>query len=458
MRRRALLPLLVLLAASCSGSYEAGPSSPAPPSPATSSAASSPGSANVADWPTYHGDAARSGRSTDFPSAGQPHLLKSIQLDGAVYASPVAASGVIVAATENDSVYGFDTSGRQLWRMHLGEPSPAPERPCGNIDPLGITGTPVISGDSVYLVAEFARPVRHELFALDLRSGNVRWHRSVDLPGRDATAMQQRGALSVAGGRVWVTFGGLAGDCGDYVGRLIGVPLDGAGSLVHYDVPTAREAGMWTPPGPVVDAAGHLLVATGNGASVPGDAYDHSDSVLELDTAARLIDSYSPAAWARENAGDVDLGSVGPALVGDRWIVQGGKSSTVRVLRQGHLGGIGGEVSAQDICRVFGGTAVDGDVVYLPCTDGVRAVSVDESGGLHVQWHAASSIAGSPVIGGGRVWALDQEAGVLQALNPATGRSSGQVQVGVTSRFATPALYAGLVLVPTFAGLAFVRP
>jgi outer membrane protein assembly factor BamB len=86
----------------------------------------------------------------------------------------------------------------------------------------------------------------------------------------------------------------------------------------------------------------------------------------------------------------------------------------------------------------------------LPCTDGVRAVRVGSAGKLHVLWHAATSIAGPPVIGGGRVWALDQNAGVLHALNPATGRSTAQASVGQTSRFATPAIYGNLVLVPTW--------
>ena len=51
--------------------------------------------------------------------------------------------GRTVIATENDTVYGFDAAYRQVWKTHLGTPSPAHERPCGNVDPLGITGTPV---------------------------------------------------------------------------------------------------------------------------------------------------------------------------------------------------------------------------------------------------------------------------------------------------------------------------
>jgi outer membrane protein assembly factor BamB len=206
----------------------------------------------------------------------------------------------------------------------------------------------------------------------------------------------------------------------------------------------------------VVDSAGRLYVAVGNGEHGRGDPYDYSDSVLQLSPDARLLDSFSPTTWGSDNEDDLDLGSQGPVLVGSKWVVIAGKSGTGYVLRQGHLGGIGGQVSQATLCRSFGGAAVDGDVVYVPCDDGVRAVRVDDAGQLHVLWHAASSIAGSPVLGGDRVWALDQGAGELHALDPATGRSTLQVAVGQTSRFATPALHGNHVLVPTLAGLIIV--
>jgi outer membrane protein assembly factor BamB len=109
------------------------------------------------------------------------------------------------------------------------------------------------------------------------------------------------------------------------------------------------------------------------------------------------------------------------------------------------------------MCRSYGGAAVERNVVYLPCADGVRAVRVDHAGRLHALWHTAGSITGSPVIGGGRVWALDTDAGVLHALDPDSGRSLADVNVGVTSRFATPALHGADVIVPTLTGIAVVR-
>jgi outer membrane protein assembly factor BamB len=74
-----------------------------------------------------------------------------------------------------------------------------------------------------------------------------------------------------------------------------------------------------------------------------------------------------------------------------------------------------------------------------------------------VLWHASGSVAGSPVVGGGRVWALDYTARVLHTLDPATGQTRGQVSVGQANRFATPAIYGNLVLVPTLTGVVFVR-
>jgi outer membrane protein assembly factor BamB len=110
------------------------------------------------------------------------------------------------------------------------------------------------------------------------------------------------------------------------------------------------------------------------------------------------------------------------------------------------------------VCRSFGGTAVAGAVVYVPCTDGLRAVRIDDTGHLHVLWHADAALTGSPVIGGGRIWTLDTDSGVLHALDPRTGRSMGSVPIGRVSRFATAALYGPVVLIPTLSGLTLAQP
>ena len=90
--------------------------------------------------------------------------------------------------------------------------------------------------------------------------------------------MQQRGALAIADNRVWVSFGAQAGDCGDYKGRVVGVPLDGGNDVIFYSPPTERGGGIGNPNGPTVNAAGHLLVVSANGAAFPGDAYAPASS------------------------------------------------------------------------------------------------------------------------------------------------------------------------------------
>ena len=117
--------------------------------PGTSGVATPAGSATYRDWPTYHGDNLRTGYASSVPAvSGKPVVTHALKLDGAVYGSPIVIGGVTVVATENDTVYAFDSAYRQVWKKHLGTPSPASERPCGNIDPLGITGTPAYSASS----------------------------------------------------------------------------------------------------------------------------------------------------------------------------------------------------------------------------------------------------------------------------------------------------------------------
>jgi outer membrane protein assembly factor BamB len=457
-RRAAILLALLVAVASAAG---AGPSNARAPLAKSVSTAPTQAVAKVtfADWPTYHGSSYRGGNARTMPAvSGLPHVVQSLPLDGKVYAAPIVVKGVLIVATENNTVYAYNSALQQLWKRHLGTPSPASERPCGNIDPLGITGTPTYDPvhGSVYVAPEYSgSPPRHEIVSLSFTSGAIKWHKSLDLPGVDSRAMQQRGALITVGHRVWVPFGGLAGDCGAYKGRVIGVYRPDGSLPRSFTVPTTREAGIWTPPGPSADSAGNILVAVGNGESGVGDKYDFSDSILELNTAATMTDSFSPTTWPTDNDADLDLGSQGPTLIGP-WVFTAGKSGTAYVLRRSHLGRIGGQVSKANICKSFGGTAANGDVVYVPCTDGLRAVRIDSAGKMHVLWHAAAGITGSPIIGGGRIWSLNPGAGMLYALNPSTGVSTASVNVGVTSRFATPAAYGPNLYIPTLAGATVV--
>jgi outer membrane protein assembly factor BamB len=468
-----VLAVAVIALAACTSGGPASPSASPSGSAPTSVPASapSPSAASSAPpgpgWTTYHGDGARSGFTATPAHVAGLTVLRAIRLDGAVYAQPVLAPGpggpAVIAVTENDTVYAL-RGGRTLWTRSLGSPVPRSVLPCGNIDPLGITGTPVVDSAAglVYVAAELGDPIRHELVALDTRTGAVRWRRGIDPPGSQPRFEQQRAALALTGGRVWVALGGLAGDCGPYHGKVVGVGVDGVHDLALHQVPSAREAGIWAPSGPAVGPQGHLFVAVGNGAATSG-SWDGSDSILELDRSARVVSSFAPADWAAENSQDLDLGSMGPLLLPGGLVVASGKGGDVYVLRQGDLGGIGRPLAHWHGCAGFGGAAADvrdprADVAYLPCTDGVAALRVRPgTGTVSRLWQADAAVAGSPVLVGDAVLAVDRSGGRLVALDAATGRQRAAVEVGEVSRFATPLVDRGVAVLGTMAGVAEVR-
>src|SRR5260370_38674343 len=91
---------------------------------------------------------------------------------------------------------------------------------CGDISPLGITGTPVADpvAGVIYAVA-FVQPRNYELVAYNLSNGTQKFAPIPIAPtGFDTTVEQQRGALAFANGYVYVPFGGFAGDCGNIPG------------------------------------------------------------------------------------------------------------------------------------------------------------------------------------------------------------------------------------------------
>jgi outer membrane protein assembly factor BamB len=412
------------------------------------------------DWPVYHLDPERSGNDPAFPAFhGSLVEAWAVHLDGAVYAQPLVVHGRVIAATEGDSVYALDpTSGAVVWRQNVGTPVRRSTLPCGNIDPLGITGTPAYdpATRSLFAVAEVSGP-RHELFALDADSGAVLWSRNVDLPGDDPTTHQQRPALAVANGYVYIGFGGLDGDCGQYTGKVVGVPTSGRGATISYRVPVQREGAVWATGGPAVDASGNLYVSTGNGSSTT--EYDGSDSVIELSPGLQVISRFAPAQWAADNARDADLGSLSPMLLPNGFVFIAGKSGIGYVLRQGALGEIGGQISMARVCdgEAFGAAARSGTAIFVPCSEGIHQVDVSGMGALAIGWQTTTGAAGPPVVGGGAVWSLDIVDGRLFALDPATGSSLGSIAVGALPHFASPSLWRDRILVGTQSGVAEIQ-
>jgi PQQ enzyme repeat len=289
---------------------------------------------------TYHGGADRSGNFTvpglTWERARSLHLNPAFQarIVGNVYAQPLywralgATSGRLLVATEDNNVYALDAmTGAQVWARSLGKPVPRSALRCGNIDPLGITGTPVIddAAQSVYLdaaIADSSGP-RHRIFALSLTDGTSVPGWPVDVADALRGAAQpfnsrdqnERGALTIVDGLLYVPFGGHFGDCGDYHGWVVGVSLPHPGKVISWST-RARGGGIWAPAG--ISAVGHsLFVATGN--TFSASSWSDGEAVFrlapDLHRSSDKRDYFAPPDWYALDHRDLDLGGTAPVPI-----------------------------------------------------------------------------------------------------------------------------------------------
>jgi outer membrane protein assembly factor BamB len=450
MRRLTYVAVLpIVLVAGCVGGSASGSPSPAKPAHVLGHTSK----VRLQNWTTYGRTNARSAHTT-VGVRGPLRASWRDSLDGAVYGEPLVVGSTLIVATENDSVYGLNaTTGKHRWRKHLGTPAPLNTLPCGDIDPLGITGTPAYDAKtgSVFAVAETTGG-KHTLWALNAKTGHRRWHRSMDvLKSRQRDAEQERSAVLVAHGHVITTYGGLAGDCDNYVGYVTSTRTSGKGKTHHYAVPTSREAGMWSPAGPVIGQNGNVYVASGNGAELQGK-WDKSDSVTELTPITlHRVGVFAPSTWPQDNQADLDLGSSSPVPVNHR-IVIAGKRGTVYLLKQS-LGGVGSAVTAIGGCQAFGGAAVVHHTVLMPCKgqNSIRALKVGRHS-LKWSW-TASNVYASPVIAGKRVYAADQSSGDLVVLRLSDGKVLQRLSAGSLPHFPSETVDGGRVFVGTLSGV-----
>lgn len=408
------------------------------------------------EWTEYHRDAGRSGLGPAEPALNGPQVAWKVAVDGDVYASPLIVAGHVIVATENNSVYSLDMfTGSTVWKTHLGDPVNAHSLPCGNIYPVtGITGTPAadVASSKVYVVA-FLSTRHHMLFALSLVDGSVSWQQDVDPQGSNPSVQQFRGALAVGSGFVYIPVGGLYGDCGAYNGYVVGVPL-GGGQGRAYRVPSGRGAGVWSAQGVTIAPDGSVYFVTGN---ATGSGSSYSNAVVQLSSDLYSVKSYfAPSNWAALNASDTDLGSVGASVLSNGLVVAVGKEGVAYVLRAGALGGVGGQLASRHVCAgAWGGTSWAGSMVYVPCADGLYALSVSSSS-IDVAWHASRPVLGSPIISAGAVWAVEPDSGTLFALNPSDGRVLYSAALGAAAHFTTPAATDGFVVAPAGAKVVAV--
>ena len=362
---------------------------------------------------------------------------------GEVYAQPLlwrdpkSGVGELIVATEEDEVYAFDEkTGAQIWMRTLGEPVMSAASAgfrCGDIWPLGVTGTPVIDKGraTLYLDAMVVRAdrPRHEIFALSLADGSVEPGWPVDVAAAlggsfDSMTQNQRGALALFAGKVYVPYSGLAGDCGVYHGTILGVSTTQPGKVVKFST-RARGGGIWAQGGVTGDEKS-LFAATGNtmGARQWGDgeAVLHFGPDLARPVSAR--DYFAPSDWSDLDARDLDLGGTAPipldvpSAKGVRKLIFAiGKTGVAYLIDRDNLGGIGGALASAHVgaTRTIASPAVwsEGDGVFVALeVDGancppdapgkgllVLKIRADPAPAIETQWcNKVASYGGAPLV------------------------------------------------------------
>jgi hypothetical protein len=328
------------------------------------------GSVNVTQ---HHNNLSRDGVYID--AAFQASLVSGLKRDtnfdgrvpGNVYAQPLyiedgpGGKAMVIVVTESNYVCAVDAvTGGTLWRTNVGAPVPSGVLPCGNVTPVGISGTPVVDQPSRALFfnamirSSTSVPPRHYVFSLNVDTGalNPGWPVDVNATARfgntsfNSLAQGQRGALTVVGTNLYVPYGGLFGDCGTYYGWVVGMPLSNP-TQVRAWATTARGGGAWAVGGIASDGV-DTFVATGN--TFNASAWGGGEAILRLPADLALpagnLNFWAPTNWAALDASDTDLGGSGPVLLDvpgatpSRLVAAFGKDGNVYLMNRDNLGGI----------------------------------------------------------------------------------------------------------------------
>ena len=192
-----------------------------------------------------------------------------------------------VATTENDVLALDETTGATVWKHNIGGYRANAPTCGGTPNNHGILSTPVIDAASgvIYVAAAMADN-HHEIHALSVSTGmelttpgwpvNVANIKAGSGLTFNAVDQNQRSALSLVNGIVYVAFGGYCGDGGNYHGWVVAVngkdPTQ-TGAWATMD----KQGAVWAPGGMASDGNG-VFAVTGNNGAATGNDHSNSDS------------------------------------------------------------------------------------------------------------------------------------------------------------------------------------
>ncbi|HVU21207.1 MAG TPA: hypothetical protein VHE09_10780 [Rhizomicrobium sp.] len=358
---------------------------------------------------TYHNSNQRDGAYT-VPSltlSTAANMKRDNKFDGTisghVYAQPLfwkpknANKGLVIVATESNNVYALnEANGKVVWQRQLGDPMPLNQLPCGNIDPMGITGTPVIdpAAARLYLDAmtKTNNGARHMVYALSLADGATisGWPLDMQalLTGQgasfDSSVHGERSALLFFKNKLYVNYGGHFGDCGAYRGTV--AQIDPATATLDANWQTRDTGGgIWAQGGIAGDGT-NLFVTTGN--TFSGSQWMDGEAIIRLHPGLAHSedphDFFTPSNWKDLDNADQDLGGTEALPIDIRGnrkvkrVIAFGKDGKAYLANRNNLGGIGGQIQS---VQVANGSIRTAPAVYE--TDTGTMVAFTNSGTSH---------------------------------------------------------------------------
>jgi outer membrane protein assembly factor BamB len=421
------------------------------------------------DWPQFGWDldssSAPSG-STGITAANVGSLNhRQIKLDGTVDATVIYLHGVSIKGAPHNTFFMTTTYGKTIaldadTGTVLWEYTPKNYSSWEGTRQF-TNSTPVAdpSRESIYAASPGGT-----IQKLAISDGHPLWSTPITLlPKREKITSP----LKEFRGRIIAVTGGYVGDAPPYQGHVAILDAQ-SGKLLHVwnslcsdrarliepsSCPAAQSA-IWGRAGAAIDPqTGNIFVATGNG---PYDGKTNwGDSVLELNSEAKLIGNYTPTNNDELNDRDQDIGSTSPVLLGGDYLAQGGKDGIIRLLSIKAMAGTAPHkdhelqtMSTPSGKDLFTAPAIwrhDGKTWMFAGDENGTAAWTFANGKFSQVWKNRNA-ANSPVVAGGLLYVYSPGGG-LRVYDPVKGTQIANLECG-NGHWNSPIVIDGKIALP----------
>src|SRR5438874_12858916 len=208
-------------------------------------------------------------------------------------------------------------------------------------------------------------------FSLNVDTGltNAGWPVDVDTAMFNGTHFdsfwqEERGALALVNGIVYVSYSGYVGECQNYHGWVVGVDINNP-SNVHAWATTAVGGGIWGHGGVASDGT-NMFVVTGNTFNTGGN-WMGGEAIIRLQAGPTFTgqptDYWAPTNWLSLDNSDTDLGGVSATVVDvpganpSQLVLALGKDGNAYLVNRNNLGGIASPVAQANVGGINRGTS-----------------------------------------------------------------------------------------------------